>query len=210
VDSIQSVGQGRHLKLHLSKGPCRFDAIFFSVTEAECGVSVGSRVDAAFYLQANTFRGNTTLQLQLIDIRPSLTPSRHQAEDLALVRRLLNEEPLTAQEISRLQVTREQLVPYWRVLDRQLRSGKLETEHLPFLRQLARDAALECGGSENFLRAALALEIFHERGLLTLSLLDERLAVHLNTSQGKVDLSACPYLIRLQDGTFRRNRGELT
>ena len=40
----------------------------------------GSRVDAAFYLQANTFRGTTTLQLQLVDLRPSLTPSRHEAE----------------------------------------------------------------------------------------------------------------------------------
>ncbi|MEI3348449.1 MAG: DHHA1 domain-containing protein [Dysosmobacter sp.] len=50
VDSIQPVGQGRHLKLHLSKGPCRFDAIFFSVTEDECGITAGSRVDVAFYL----------------------------------------------------------------------------------------------------------------------------------------------------------------
>ena len=55
----------------------------------------GCRVDAAFYLQANTFRGNTTLQLQLVDLRPSLTPSRHEAESLALLRRLVEGEPLT-------------------------------------------------------------------------------------------------------------------
>lgn len=76
MDVLQPVGQGKHLKLRLSKGTCRFDAIFFSMTEETCGVAAGMRVDAAFYLQANTFRGNTTLQLQLIDIRPSLTPSR--------------------------------------------------------------------------------------------------------------------------------------
>ena len=86
VDAIQPVGQGKHLKFRLSKGSCRFDAIFFSVTAEECGLTAGSRVDAAFYLQANTFRGTTSLQLQLIDIRPSLTPSRHEAE--ALVSRL--------------------------------------------------------------------------------------------------------------------------
>lgn len=124
VDSIQPVGQGRHLKLHLSKGPCRFDAIFFSVTEDECGITAGSRVDVAFYFQINTFRGNTTLQLQLVDIRPSLTPSRHQAEDLALVARLEAGDPLTAQEAARLQTTRDQLVPYWRVLERHLRTGQ--------------------------------------------------------------------------------------
>ena len=71
LDSVQSVGQGRHLKVRLSKGTSRFEAIFFSVMEGECGLTAGTRVDAAFYLQANTFRGSTTLQLQLIDLRPS-------------------------------------------------------------------------------------------------------------------------------------------
>ena len=210
VDSIQPVGQGRHLKLHLSKGPCRFDAIFFSVTEAECGITAGSRVDLAFYFQINTFRGNTTLQLQLVDIRPSLTPSRHQAEDLSLVARLVAGEPLTAQEAARLQTTRDQLVPYWRVLERHLRTGKTETDRLPFLRALAREAACECGGSENFLRAALALEIFRERGLVSLREEGSRLVLHLNPIQGKVDLTACPYLVRLQERAVNRNRGDVS
>ena len=126
VDTVQPVGQGRHLKFRLSKGTCRFDAIFFSVTEAECGVRAGTRVDAAFYLQANTFRGNTTLQLQLIDIRPSLTPSRHEAADLDLLRRLLADGSLTCQERTRLQASRNQFAAYWTVLDRQLRRGKGE------------------------------------------------------------------------------------
>ena len=210
VDSIQPVGQGRHLKLHLSKGPCRFDAIFFSVTEDECGITAGSRVDVAFYFQINTFRGNTTLQLQLVDIRPSLTPSRHQAEDLALVARLEAGDPLTAQEATRLQTTRDQLVPYWRVLERHLRTGKTETDRLPFLRTLAREAACECGGSENFLRAALALEIFRERGLVSLREEGARLVLHLNSIQGKVDLTACPYLVRLQERAVNRNRGDVS
>ena len=45
VDAVQSVGQGKHLKLRLSKGTCRFDAIFFSVTEEECGVAAGNEAD---------------------------------------------------------------------------------------------------------------------------------------------------------------------
>ena len=209
AESIQTVGQGRHLKLRLTKGTCRFDAIFFSVTEEECGITPGMRVDAAFYLQADTFRGNTTLQMQLVDIRPSLTPSRHQAEALALLNRLVEGAPITPQETSRLQTTRDQLVPYWRVLERQLRGGKLETEHLPFLRQLARDAAAENGTGENFLRAALALEVFHERGLLTRVQQGDTLTLHLNSVQGKVDLAACPYLLRLQTGNVFQNRGDL-
>jgi len=202
VDAVQSVGQGRHLKLRLSKGACRFDAIFFSVTEEECGITAGSRVDAAFYLQANTFRGSTTLQLQLIDIRPSLTPSRHEAADLELVRRLVNGEPLTAQETARLRTSREQFAAFWVALERNIRTGKLETDGLPYLRQLAQ----RCGGSESFLRVALALEVFRERGLISASYREEKVVLCLNSTQGKVDLNACPYLCRLNDSG---NRGDL-
>ena len=201
VDAVQSVGQGKHLKLRLSKGTCRFDAIFFSVTEAECGVAAGMRVDAAFYLQANTFRGNTTLQLQLIDIRPSLTPSRHEAADLELLDRLAAGTPLTAQETARLSASREQFGTYWVLLERRLRQGKAEEDQLPFLRQLAAQA----GGSESFLRAGLALLVFDERGLLSVSRDGGRLTLCLNPIQGKVDLFASPYLSRLRGGAANRN-----
>ena len=201
VDAVQSVGQGKHLKLRLSKGTCRFDAIFFSVTEEECGIAAGMRVDAAFYLQANTFRGTTTLQLQLIDIRPSLTPSRHEAADLELLRRLREGQPLSAQESTRLLASREQFGAFWIVLERQLRQGKVDTDLLPYLRYLAAAG----GGSESFLRAALALLVFDERGLLSMTLREGRLTLCLNQTQGKVDLFASPYLSRLRGPAANRN-----
>ena len=193
VDTVQSVGQGRHLKLRLSKGTCRFDAIFFSTTEAECGVYAGMRVDAAFYLQANTFRGNTTLQLQLVDIRSSLTPSRHEAEALDLIRRLTQSGPLTAQECARLRCGRDLFAACWVALERRLRQGKVEVEQLPYLRALA----ARTGGTESFLRAALALEVFRERGLIAVQKRGDDMTLCLCATQGKVDLFASPYLVRL-------------
>ena len=195
VDAVQPVGQGRHLKVRLSKGTSRFEAIFFSVAEDACGLRPGTRVDAAFYLQANTFRGVTTLQLQLIDLRPSLTPSRHEAADLALVHRLLEGESVTSQEAVRLQPSRDQFAACWRALESQLRQGKAERDTLPYLRYLASRS----GGSESFLRAALALEVFQERGLISLASRGSQLKLCLIPTQGKVDLSACPYLSRLRD-----------
>ncbi|MCI2055936.1 MAG: hypothetical protein LKJ86_02205 [Oscillibacter sp.] len=194
VDAVQSVGQGRHLKLRLSKGTCRFDAIFFSVTAQECGVEAGMRVDAAFYLQVNTFRGNTALQLQLIDLRPSLIPSRHEAEAIALCRRCREGEDLTAQEVARLRTTREQFALYWTVLEHWLRHGKVEGAELPLLRSLAAAG----GGNESFLRAILSVQVFSERGLLSVRQGGDTLTLRLVPVQGKVDLFACPYLVRLQ------------
>ena len=176
------------------------------LTEEECGVAAGSRVDAAFYLQANTFRGTTTLQLQLIDIRPSLTPSRHEAADLDLLRRLMEGSPLTSQERARLQASRGQFAAYWTALDRRLRQGKAETDTLPLLRRLA----AACGGGESFLRAALALAVFQERGLISLSLQGDQMTLALNPIQGKVDLFACPYLSRLREDPAGRNGGAVS
>ena len=196
VDSVQAVGQGKHLKLRLSKGPSRFDAIFFSMPEAAAQLEPGCRVDAAFYLQANTFRGTTTLQLQLVDLRPSLTPSRHEAESMDLLHRLTGDLPLTAQETARLMISRDQFAAFWRILDRHLKQGKLETDLLPYLRSLA----AQVGGCDSFLRAALALTVFQERGLISLSRQEDRVTLCLNPIQGKVDLYASPCLRRLRGG----------
>ena len=195
AEAVQPVGQGKHLKLRLSKGVSRFDAIFFSVTAEECGIVPGSRVDAAFYLQANTFRGNTTLQLQLVDVRPSLLPSRNEAESLDLVRRLVEGEAVSAQEAVRLRASRNQYAACWLALEKRLRQGKAEEDCLPYLRDLAG----RMGGSESFLRAALALAVFRERGLISLARKGDRLTLCLIPIQGKTDLTECPYLVRLQD-----------
>ena len=143
------------------------------------------------------------MQLQLIDLRPSLVASRHEAEALSLCRRCREGGPLTAQEMVRLRTSRQQFGAYWTVLERQLRRGKVEGDELPLLRQLAADA----GGTESFLRAALSLEVFSERGLLNVELEEHRLSMRLVPRQGKVDLFACPYLVRLEDGLSKRNRG---
>ena len=78
-----------------------------------------------------------------------------------------------------------------------------EEDLLPYLRQLASQA----GGCESFLRAALALRVFAERGLISLTVRGDRLALCLNPIQGKVDLFACPYLSRLREDAAGKSGG---
>ncbi|MBQ9493375.1 MAG: single-stranded-DNA-specific exonuclease RecJ [Oscillibacter sp.] len=201
VESVQSVGQGRHVKFRLSRGAARFDGIFFSVTEEMCGIRENMRVDAAFHLQPNTFRGATSLQLQLLDIRPSLCASRGEQESLDLLNRLTDGDRLTPQEVQRLRASREQFADCWRALERLFRRTRrrktdteIETDTLPCLR----DLAAEIGGCEGFLRAALALAVFEERGLIRVTEQGDRMTISMPPHRGKVSLEACPYLIRLK------------
>ena len=204
VDSLQSVGQGRHLKLRLSKGTARFDAIFFSATAESCGIWAGERVDAAFHLQINVFRGNTSIQLQMLDIRPSLTPSKSEEEALALLERLKEDAPLTAQERSRLRTSREALGRLWRELARRTGGEEITVATLPFLRELA--GAL--GGGEVFLRCALGLAVFADRGLIECRREEGLLHLRLCAGGKKVDLTTCPLLQRLSQACQQKNRGE--
>ena len=195
LETAQSVGQNRHLKVRLQKGHTSFEGIFFSVTAEDVGISAGSRVDAAFYLQINEFRGSRTVQLQLLDIRPARAPSAHEAELLALRDTLLAGGELAPRDAARLLPSREQFVRVWRILERDVGDGGLSGPELPLLRRIA----AELPGTESFLRTALSLEIFAERGLLTLDRTGDVLTLRLTSDGKKVELDDNPYLARLRD-----------
>jgi len=193
LESAQNVGQNRHLKVRLQKGYAVFEGIFFSVTAEDAGVAAGDRVDAAFYLQINEFRGCRGVQLQLLDLRPARTPSPREAELLALRGALLSGDTLPPRDAARLLPSREQFVRAWRMLEREAAGGVLAGPELPLLRRVA----AELPGSDCFLRSAVCLDVFAERGLLTLERAGDTLTLRLTSDGKKVELDDSPYLKRL-------------
>ncbi|MCR5825831.1 MAG: single-stranded-DNA-specific exonuclease RecJ, partial [Oscillospiraceae bacterium] len=123
LESVQSVGQNRHLKVRLQKGHVSFEGIFFSVSAPEAGVSAQERVDAAFYLQINEFRGSRSVQLQLLDLRPARAPSAREAELLSLRGKLRSGAAIAPRDALRLLPSREQFVRVWRRLERETTDG---------------------------------------------------------------------------------------
>ena len=192
LESAQGVGQNRHLKVRLQKGHVLLEGIFFSVTPDEIGLSVGSRVDAAFYLQVNEFRGSRGVQLQLLDLRPARNPSAREAELLALCETLRSGGVLTARDAARLLPARDQFVRVWRFLEREA-AGGLSGPELPLLRRLA----AEMTGAEGFLRAAVCLAVFAERGLLSMEREGDVLTLRLTAEGKKVELDDSPLVARL-------------
>ena len=193
VESLQNVGQNRHLKLRLSKGPYHFDAIFFSATAGECGAAAGMRVDAAFHLQVNEFRGVSSVQLQLVDLRPAVLPSVRERECLELVERLTAGGTVTVREAARLLPDREQFAALWRAIERMERECGGELSRLPALRRLAGAV----NGTESFLRAVLGVEVFAERGLITLSVQEDRMSLHPRPGR-RADLEQSVYMRALR------------
>ena len=199
----QNVGQNRHLKLRLGKGSAQFDGIFFSTVAEDCGCRAGDRVDAAFYLQINEFRGSRTVQLQMVDLRPSLWASGREQEALALAERCTAHQPIFARDARRLLPTRDQFAAAWRFLERTVPEGGLTTGYLPLLRTLA----AELGKAEPFPRAALCLAVFAERGLLTLERQEDDVTLRLHRGQ-KVVLGQSPHLLWLHENIGKGGVGQ--
>ena len=195
LESAQSVGQNRHMKVRLQKGHTSFEGIFFSVTAEETGLVPGSRVDAAFYLQINEFRGSRSVQLQLLDLRPSPEPSAREHELLSLCDALLSGGELTPREAARLTPSREQFVRVWRILERESGGSALSDAELPLLRRIA----AEVTGAESFLRTAVCLNVFAERGLLSMTREDGLMTIRLTPGERKVELEDSALLRRLRE-----------
>lgn len=189
LDRIQGVGQNRHLKLRFSKGTAQMEGIFFSVTPQQCPCQAGERVDVAFYLQVNEFRGSRTVQLQVVDLRPSLQSSAREEESLALLRRLEEGVGLTSREALRILPSRQQCVAAWRMLQQDVPYEETERQYLPFLRGLS----TAIPGTDPFLRACFCVELFCERGLLSREIRDGEIRLRLCAVDGKVDLEQSPY-----------------
>ena len=73
IERITPVGGGRHMRLRLRHGRYGFNAIYFSATAASAPITQGETVDVAFMPKINDFKGERTVQMNVVDIRPSCT-----------------------------------------------------------------------------------------------------------------------------------------
>ncbi len=71
VERISMVGSGRHMRLRLRSGHHSVNAIYFSANPQSVSIEPGDVVDVAFHPQINEFRGERSVQMQVLDIRPT-------------------------------------------------------------------------------------------------------------------------------------------
>ena len=70
IERISMVGGGRHMRLKLRSGNYSLPAICFSATPESFSIEPGDVVDVAFSPQINEYRGERSVQMHILDIRP--------------------------------------------------------------------------------------------------------------------------------------------
>ena len=180
VDRITMVGGGRHMRLRLKNGHHTINAIYFSATPETASIEHGDLVDVAFNAQINDFRGERTVQMNILDIRPAC--SADCPADTASYR-ALQENRITPEEAAELLPDRVTLGDVWRYL---AAAG-------PGIREnpicLCRKIVRRSGRPLSVGKLLTCLDIFADVGLLKTHRLHKYIRIDLLHTSGKADLN---------------------
>ena len=187
IDRISMVGGGRHMRLRLCSGHTYLNAIYFSANPQTASIQPGDLVDVAFTPQVNEFRGTRTVQMNVIDIRPSCS-----AECLpdAAPYRDMQRGNLTSGEAAALLPDRKMLALVWRYLDA---ANPVQESPMCLCRKIVRWS----GQPLNLGQMLTCLDIFRDVGLLTVQRQHKYVSIRLTPGEGKADLSRSQTMQRL-------------
>ena len=188
IDRISMVGSGRHMRLRLRSGRHGLNAIYFSANPETASVQQGDVVDVAFIPQINEFRGERTVQMNILDIRPSC--SAECSADTCAYRALRN-DCITAEAAASLCPDRSTLAMIWRYL---AASGdRLQEVPMCLCRKIVRWS----GAPLNLGQLMTCLDIFRDVGLLQTDRQHQYITIRLTPGPNKADLNESPTLQRL-------------
>ena len=189
IERISTIGGGRHLRLSLRQGRYGFNAIGFNTTADSASVAPGDTVDVAFMPQVNEFKGSRSVQLNLLDIRPSCKAA---CDWQTGAYQALKNRTLTKEEAELLLPDRALLGKIWRYLSA---SGPmLQEEPMCLCRKIVRstETPLSLG------QLMTCLDIFADVGLLTTQRLNKYIAIRLLPQTQKADLNSSRTMQYLQ------------
>ena len=180
IDRINLVGSGRHMRLRLHNGRNVLNAIYFSATPETASIQTGDVVDVAFYPQINEFRGERTVQMNVLDIRPSCAAPC--SPEISLYH-ALQKQQLTPSDAAALLPDRATLAIVWRYLA--AASCPIQESPMCLCRKIVRWS----GNSMNLGQLLTCLDIFADVGLLQVQRLHKYLSIQLTPGSEKADLN---------------------
>ena len=180
VDRINLVGGGRHMRLRLRCGRHTLGAIYFSATPESASIQPGDLVDVAFNPQINEFRGERTVQMNIIDIRPACN-AEVSAEMTGY--HALRARQLTAPAAEELLPDRATLALVWRYLAAS--SGTVQESPMCLCRKIVRWS----GKGLSLGKLLTCLDIFADVGLLEVQRRHKSILIRLTPGHQKADLN---------------------
>ena len=181
IDRISMVGNGRHMRLRLRKGRHLIGAIYFSANPESVSIQPGDLVDVAFNPQVNEHRGERSVQMNVLDIRPSCAAPC--SPDTGSYRALL-EGRLGREAAAALLPSRAMLATVWRYL------ASCEE---PIIKEapicLCRKIVRRSGSPMSLGQLMTCLDIFKDVDLLEIRRFHKYITIRLTPGERKADLN---------------------
>ena len=188
VERIQMVGSGKHMRLRLRSGHHGINAIYFSATPESAAIRQGDVVDVAFNPQINEFRGERTVQMNVLDIRPYCCA---EASGDVSAYHAMRQNRLTAADAARLLPDRNTLAIIWRYLA--VAPAPVLESPMCLCRKIVRwsGTPLELG------QLMTCLDIFADVGLLQYARQHKYISISIAPGNQKADLNSSATMQKL-------------
>ena len=181
------------MRLRLRSGHFALNAIYFSANPETASICQGDLVDVAFNAQINDFRGERTVQMNILDIRPSCSadcsPELHGYGAMHAGERIAKPELLLPDRVA--------LGDVWRYLA--ARGGTIQENPMCLCRKIVRRS----GRPLSLGKLLTCLDIFADVGLLRHQRMHKYILIELNRATGgKADLNkskTMQHLLRLKE-----------
>ena len=181
IERISMVGGGRHMRLRLRSGRYGVNAIYFSASPESVSIQQGDLVDIAFTPQINEFRNERTVQMNVLDIRPSCSA---ECSPETAAYRALQSGRLTRDTAVSLLPERAMLAMVWRYLAA-APSDTIQESPICLCRKIVRWT----GKPMSLGQLMTCLDIFRDVGLLEVTRLHKYILIRLTAGSGKADLN---------------------
>lgn len=178
--NITPVGNGKHLRLSLSRDGVHINAMLFQTKPEEFPIPCGSIVNSVVVLEKNEYRGNTTVSVRVRDISFADTDREYLFAEISRFGQLLRRE--IHPEAQEVLADREQLGHLYSLLHVcKLWQGTVEQLH----HALGEKAP-------TYLQMLVALQLWQEAGLIHWYDRGEKIQIEVLPAAGKVDLTETP------------------
>lgn len=181
VDRVTMVGGGKHMRLRLRTGRYGFNAIYFSVDPMLATIRQGDVVDVAFNPQINEFQGERSVQMCVVDIRPSCSAACGIGTEHY---RALQAGRLTKESVSCLMPGRAMLANVWRYLA-SVPGDVIQEAPVCLCRKIVRWS----NQPMNLEQMMICLDIFRDVGLLQQQKMHKYITIRLTPGPQKADLN---------------------
>ncbi|HBL41533.1 MAG TPA: single-stranded-DNA-specific exonuclease RecJ [Ruminococcaceae bacterium] len=190
IDAVQSISDGKHIRLMLSKGTARIGAVRFGVSPDRFPFVKGDAIDCAVAVEPNEYMGEVKPSIQIKAVRANGMKDELVFDGMDLFDAVQRGEKLTPEQIAGALPSREFMLEVYKYIKSQ-GGWKFDTETL--CHRLG-------DNGENYCKVAVSVEAMTELGTL---IQDESGHLLFPEQIKKSDLNSSAILSRIRNGGER-------